>query len=274
MKMPKSIHGVDFSGARDAGNKIWIASGALKNKGCRITECRPAEELPGGGVDRAAAISALADFIVAKGFCAVGLDFPFGLPKALVKERTWKGFARNFGKRFPDESAFKEICVKEAGGRDLKRLTDIEQKTPFCPYNLRMFRQTYFGIRDLLAPLAHDGRGCVLPMMDPEPGKPWLLETCPASRLKKEGLYCPFKGREKSHLKTRERIFRWLCEEPGFGVDFSLKKRILADAGGDALDSVIAAFITFRALENPSWPHPPGFEKNRALYDIEGYVYS
>ena len=36
------IYGVDFSGAHDAGDKIWIAKGARHAKGLLIKECSSA----------------------------------------------------------------------------------------------------------------------------------------------------------------------------------------------------------------------------------------
>jgi hypothetical protein len=44
---------------------------------------------------------------------------------------------------------------------------------------------------------------------------------------------------------------------------------ILDDSGGDALDSVVAAFAIFRALRNPA-----GFvAAENDVYAVEGYVY-
>ena len=79
---------------------------------------------------------------------------------------------------------FKTKCNDAAGNNELKRKTDEETSTPFSPYNLRMFRQTYFGIKDILAPLVIDKIACVLPMQQPEQYKPWIIEICPASTLK------------------------------------------------------------------------------------------
>jgi hypothetical protein len=43
------VHGVDFSGAEDAGKSIWIATGIIKGKTLEIEEIRPAKELPTSG---------------------------------------------------------------------------------------------------------------------------------------------------------------------------------------------------------------------------------
>jgi len=38
MKQLRAIYGIDFSGAKDAGKKIWIAKGTPKGKGLLIKE--------------------------------------------------------------------------------------------------------------------------------------------------------------------------------------------------------------------------------------------
>ena len=56
-------------------------------------------------------------------------------------------------------------------------------------FRLRLYRQTYFGIRDVLYPLARDQQVCVLPMQSVLPDRAWILKICPASTLKRENLY-------------------------------------------------------------------------------------
>ena len=43
------VYGVDFSGARDAGRRIWLAEGRVGGGRLRVESCYPAEELPGSG---------------------------------------------------------------------------------------------------------------------------------------------------------------------------------------------------------------------------------
>src|SRR5262245_32051482 len=95
------IHGVDFSGAQDAGRRIWISSGAVEGGRLHVSETRPASELAGGGTDREPALAALIAFIRCQSGSAIGLDFPFGLPGALVRESSWKEFALAFPGRYP-----------------------------------------------------------------------------------------------------------------------------------------------------------------------------
>lgn len=41
------VFGIDFSGARDAGKKIWVVFGIIEEDTLRIDECCQARDLPG-----------------------------------------------------------------------------------------------------------------------------------------------------------------------------------------------------------------------------------
>ena len=45
MHPPHHIYGIDFSGAQDAGNKIWIAEGVVKVDSLFIEDCYRARDL-------------------------------------------------------------------------------------------------------------------------------------------------------------------------------------------------------------------------------------
>ena len=266
------VYGVDFSGAKDAGRRIWLAGGVVDGDALRIETCDRACELPGSGRSRERCLPVLRDFIAGETDCAFGLDFPFGLPQALVKQGSWDGFVRSFPDEYASPEEFRRICRAAAGGRELKRVTDRESKTPFAPYNIRLYRQTYFGIRDVLHPLVRDGLGCVLPMQRRRADKPWILEICPASTLKEARLYMhmPYKGRTEEHRAARAHILERLEATGELSIAApAVRAAVLGDHGGDALDSVIAALATFRALRDPI----PIVVKGGEPYALEGYVY-
>ena len=262
------IHGVDFSGAKDAGRKIWIARGIVKEDILLITECFQAEDLPGSGRDRKSSFRALGEFIRKQKDSIIGLDFPFGIPSTLVKEESWEKFVLSFQATYDGTEEFRRMCRSASGGAELKRVTDVKLKTPFSPYNLRLYRQTYFGIRDVLGPLIMNNTVCVLPMQKPLPDRAWVFEICPASTLKREKLSLSYKGRGEIKRTSRERILESIQKTGVLIVkESSLRSAILSDRGGDALDSVIAAFATFRALRSGLV-----FDKN-SPYASEGWVY-
>ncbi len=267
---PTRIYGVDFSGAAAAGRKIWIASGLAWRGALRIETCHRAEDLPGSGPDRATSLTALQDLIRGTKDAAFGLDFPFGLPAGLLQEKSWERFARAFPERYVTPEEFRESCRRSAGGRELRRVTDVQSRTPFSPYNLRLYRQTFFGIRDLLAPLVAQQAACVLPMQRALPGKSWIIEICPASLLKRERLYLPYKGKAARRRTVRARIVEDFENKGVLLTTPEVRRTILADANGDALDSVLAALCTFRALQSPAGLFP----SNHPAYAVEGYVYA
>lgn len=265
--LPSRVYGVDFSGAKHAGRTIWIAGGEVQDNALRIEDCRPAASLPASGKDRDIALAALRTFILEQTPCAVGCDFPFSLPREIVSQPSWQEFAREFAIDHPTPEAFKRWGLERGGGRELRRATDRDARTPFSAYNLRLYRQTYFGIRDLLAPLVATGQVSVLPMQPPVPGRTWLLEICPASTLKSLDLYVPYKRTETSAV--REGLLTKLAQDVRVVVSDAVREVVVRDHKGDALDSVIAAITTWRVLPEASQLR---CEDGR-LAAIEGYVF-
>jgi hypothetical protein len=142
-----TICGIDFSGAAKAGRKIWIAEAAVEANHLRINRCTRACDLVGSSRDRTRCLPVLREFIGRPGRFAYGADFPFGLPAALVEQSNWQEFVLNFAEKFPSDLEFSDLLHIRANAKELKRITDIEARTPLSPYNLRIFRQTYYGIR-------------------------------------------------------------------------------------------------------------------------------
>ena len=253
----QQVVGIDFSGARDAGNKIWIATGILRDSGVEITSCFPARDLPNAGSARELALPALVDYIAGETEAVFGLDFPFSLPADLIGEATWELFVAAFNRRFASADEFRSACNAATGGRELKRRTDVEARVPFCVYNLRLYRQTFEGITNVLYPLIRERRAIVIPLQQPRPGLPTIAEICPASLLKAEGLYWPYKGRTPKHRQGRLAIIRRLAERGLLHKPARRLHRVLVDdPGGDALDGAIAAIGAARAIRDPACTAP------------------
>ncbi len=281
--VPRAIYGVDFSGAQDAGRKLWVAAGHADGDRLRIDSCLQATELTGGGTKREQAHAALLRFILSSSVSAFGLDFPFSLSYRVIAPSTWETFVLEFSNHYPTPDAFQtamKFIGKEAVGLSavtvghetiLRRQTDIDAKTPFAPHNERLFRQTYYGIRDLLSPLVRYGRARILPMQEPVVGVPWLIEICPASTLKLGRLgplYQTYKASEAGARNHRASVLAALEDQ---GVRFNqprVRSKVLADDHGDALDSVLGAYATWRALQEPTSLIPRDAQER-----IEGRVY-
>lgn len=264
--LPNRVYGVDFSGAKVAGRKIWIAGGIVDGDTLRFDVCQRAATLPGAGRQLERALPALRDFVVQQRPCIVGLDFPFGLPRDLVKHARWEECALAFGDDHSEADSFKSACWQAAGSKELRRETDVDAETPFSPYNLRIYRQTYHGIRDVLAPLVRSGMARVLPMQPPAPGAVWLLEICPASTLKQMRLYQTYK--DANLAAVRDEILMGLGQHMSLVVPESICAEVVDDKNGDALDSVIAAVATFRALQDGIDSASEGVPTQ-----VEGFVY-
>jgi len=264
---PMVVHGVDFSGAADAGRRIWISSRVVHDGSLRITRTRPASELLGGSVVRATALRALRSFIQSASG-AIGLDFPFGLPRMVMSRPTWTEFILGFSSRYSSAGAFRGEC-RQVSVRELRRTTDADAHAPWAAWNWRLYRQTYFGITELIAPLVRDGRVRVLPMQEADYGSPLLLEICPASTLRRLGLTgLSYKGGADADRRTaRKAIISRLARATRVAIDPIARHRAIEDPGGDALDSLVAAVAVHRAIANERI-QPAG-----AIHQIEGFIY-
>lgn len=263
------IYGVDFSGSKRAGKKIWFASGIVQQGGLEIQSCRRISELTNGRSDRATCLRALRELIRSRPSSVWGCDFPFGLPQQLIEHERWTDFVLSFPTEYADEEEFSRKCRAISCGKELKRRTDTETATPFSAYNLRLYRQTFFGIRDVLEPLVREDVACVLPMQRADAGKPWILEVCPASTLKDAGINLRYKGKTAPHRAARWELLDWL-EHSGVSVtDDAVRSKALEDRDGDALDSIIASFAAWRNLGGLERPNPGG----PIAYLREGHVY-
>ncbi|PJF24424.1 MAG: hypothetical protein CUN53_17900, partial [Phototrophicales bacterium] len=225
----------------DAGRKIWLCSAQIYGDHLHIDALHRASELF-GAVERAFIYPALADFISRSGESIWGMDFPFSLTQSQISHTTWTTFAAQFANDYPTP----DDLYRDGKGHG-RRLTDIHAKTPFDPANLRIYRQTYYGIRDLLAPLALSGRACIVPIQAYSPSQPALIEVCPASTLKRLNLYRPYKGKGAASQAARAELLCRLREE-NMIWSANAEGSALSDAQGDALDALIAAYAAWKAL--------------------------
>ena len=247
----RRLWGVDFSGARDAGKAIWIAEGCLERGALRINRCVAMADEGRAMTGPVPCCEALASLIAANPDSLFGCDFPFSLPRQLIPDDSWEEFVLAFPRRFASAEDFRRSCHDAAGGRELRRPTDRVSRTPFSAYNIRIYRQTFHGIANLLHALVRDRLGAILPMQSARPDRAWLIEVCPASTLKSEGLYGSYKGCGADRALARRRILHGLVDRRLLHpLPRPLESTVLRNVGGDALDSVIAAVAGARALRS------------------------
>lgn len=254
-KIPTTILGVDFSGAQNAGEKIWICHSETVGGALHIQSLQRASELPDSSTQRELALNATREFVSSFPNAVCGFDFPFSLalesfPENARENLNWREWISSLPE-YSDAEEFKTAFP------DAARETDREAKTPFSPLNLRLFRQTFHGLRDVVLPLVESGALAfpfdALPLNEAEAESEnlRLLEICPASLLKKQKLYFSYKGRSTPQRENRETIWQQTQERTRVKMSAELSQRVFEDTEGDALDAVLAAVCVFRALQNP-----------------------
>lgn len=274
---PKStIYGVDFSGSKKACKKIWICESVPTDEGLKVQKCwnlekkceKKYEEKCGNPCDKPFEI--LTEFIASNPQAAFGLDFPFGLPKCLLCENNWESFVKRFHEQYKEPAQFYNDSHSMVE-KEPKRLTDIDAKSPWSPIFIQLHKQTYYGIKSVLYPLILNNSASIHPMQFLEESKPWVIEICPSSTLKFENLDCSFKKKGKK-AKESENNRKFILQElvdKKLIIDISPEAResAVVDKEGDALDSIIAAAATHRALKN-NFSVP-----DHELYKLEGHIY-
>lgn len=267
------LHGVDFSGASEPGESVWLTAAEPTDEGIRVTACRSAREAFGAS-DRAEVLSALRSFPVEGD--VVGVDASFGLPRPVLPERVaasddWREAIRWVAEAYVDADALAAQAdwkdrarASEADGVELKRRTDGPTGAN-SPYSFVTRYQTLHAMRDLLAPVLD--AVSVPPMVSGDGHGPTLIEVYPAATLRDLGL--PDRTYKEPGAEAREKRERILVGLREWGVELpeAFGDRVLGDADGDALDSLVAAVATARAVAS-------GFAVEGERYDpVEGYIY-
>jgi hypothetical protein len=268
------IYGVDFSGARDAGEATWLAAATTGDGGLHVERCRPLSALA-GTADRGPALATLRERL--QDADAAGLDFSFGLPAPVHDAESWPEFLRWFPGEFDDPEEMRTRCRERTeyrtdGERSFVGRTTDDPLGASSPYHWLVAHQTFHGVRDVLGPLVTDGAVTVEPMQDRESEadeRPVLCEVYPAATLRALDLPAErYKdsdaGDRGAYAERRERIVAGLPDDVTLAGP--VETAALDDEGGDALDAVVAAFAAYRAAAD-------GFATDREYHPVEGYIY-
>ncbi|WP_135613153.1 hypothetical protein [Methanococcoides sp. AM1] len=263
------IYGVDFSGSKTACKKIWVSRGTIHNRTLHINSCCPISDLMPESIskDRDNCLSFLRYLISTETKAIFGLDLSLGFPEAMIDGQSWESSILNFSKNYNSPEDFRAKCRSAMGNKEVKRKTEIQKKAPFCVYNLRLYRQTYYGIKYIIEPLLKKEHVRIMPIQEPLPEKALLAEICPACTLKRNDIYVPYKGKSNRELENRRMILAaiktWKIE-----LEKKVVKAALENAEGDALDSILAAYAAHSALQEMETDQPLAKE-----YMSEGMIY-
>lgn len=232
-----ALHGVDFSGARDPRSKIWVATASVDASG--VTNAHTTN-----GYTHAALVELISAGTGDGRRHLWLIDAPVSLSRDMLQRHgvgpSWDEQAAWLASCDTPE-AWRAIC-RQAGTDEMKRICDVTMGVPFAPANLRMFRQTWRCIVDVLAPLRRLG-AAVVPFDDPEASKVVIAEGGPVCVLRHHGRPTRgYKGREPAHREIRGRIARRLGEalaEHRIDLDSATRAAAIDDHEGDALDSLL-----------------------------------
>ncbi|MFB6218603.1 MAG: DUF429 domain-containing protein [Halobacteriaceae archaeon] len=283
VRPPDRVYGIDLGvGRADAGRRTWVTAAVPVEGGVRVEHCGPATAVLDAAPDRPATLRALREFVRDRdGGAAVGLDCPFGLPAdlatRLVGAVDWQTFLTAFPRQFAGPDDLEAACTAWARTRGDRTYRLRRSEAAFgaqCAYGFVGKHLTYHGIAGLLEPLRADA--AALPMdlpgaasRDGPPARPLLLETYPAGALAARGL--PSEGYKTDTDAARERRARCLDGLPAV-LPEPVRETVRDDAGGDALDSVVAAAVAARATRSREAALPDDLP--RRDWALEGYVYT
>ena len=304
----RPVYGVDFSAAAgDAGTKTWIARGIAANGTLTLTGVEPlATGAALDDADRATALPALAAWLRGIDDRAVaGLDFPFGLPRFIVEAAghdSWRSFLSGFpdtlgggGSGHDDAAAdpvrvFAERCVdltdQHGEGTYDNRQTDAAVGAR-SPYGFIADTITFYGMRDVLAPIIDDVRIAPMDVVDhlkgnglrwrPDaPAGPTIVETYPAAVFEALGLHrTRYKGTSDVEATRRRQNAEGIVAtgDVTYNTNADLVDRIVANHHGDALDAVAACLGAFVASETEYAVTTDEFDDPAAIA-LEGYIYA
>ncbi len=257
-----NLYGVDFSGGQETarGNpKIWIASWSLHQETVTLRR---------GNDNGALCRSDLPAFVQHRPGWWV-FDFPFG-----VARESAEAILHN---PRPDWAGWLEWCAAEGNAterRDLarqminaagvpwstRRHVDEEHGTTWFPLFEQLYRQTIYGAREVLQPLAQMDRMTVsvLPWHDLGEVPTIVTEGFPGMTIRRRlGLAgSGYKGLRNEHSLERQAIINSLMSPPyHVPIPQDVIQRAVADTEGDAVDALVllvAAWVS-QSLGDAAW---------------------
>ncbi len=264
------LWGIDFSAARTPGSDIWIAQGIFYQNYLEIEQLSSLHELAGISAQTSlqACLHALTAILLQFQPVCVALDFPFSLPRDILPAPSVSQLYDRFFEVFPEPESLLRQCTRAK--RQPLRYTDRIQRVPFSPCNLRLYRQTYWGMGTVLRALWHIPQVAILPFRPFSWDAMNLVEICPASVLKHNGLYRPYKGTQAHHREGRKRILDWMVQTFPVTMPSEIKERVWNQAGGDALDAMVALLPLLQLFRRYHTIPPPAF----TIAYQEGWIYT
>jgi hypothetical protein len=252
------LHGVDFSGADSGGShKIRVATRAVR--GTRGAPPKTGAPARMGGRARDAGLRSEASETTVERMDRRGLldrirasatdgnvhfwriDAPVGMPMSTLESHEVRGdwlavaeWMESFGGARPWRAALRSIERTEP-----RRVADHDARTPMAPMNLRVFKQTWTLVCEVLLPLAREGQVSIEPMRPLRGATVSVGEGCPASVLQRRGWPSrAYKGQGEPPQRVREEILRRL-RGAGVRTSAAVERQAAEDIEGDIVDALV-----------------------------------
>ena len=228
------LHGVDFSGADSGGAaKIRVVERNLRARGEPVSLR--------GRFDRRTLLRLMLESAREPGEHLWRIDAPFSLPietlDAFEVPHDWLAMARWMA-AFGSPRGWRHD-VRTIHRKEPKRVCDASEATPMAPMNLRVFKQTWTLICEVLLPLAEAGVHIEPLVNRAQESRMVVCEGCPASVLRRFGWPSKgYKGQGDPPRVVRATILERL---PSVGVRMTdaLAREAMDDPEGDLLDAIL-----------------------------------
>lgn len=222
-------HGVDYSGAKGGGgSKIVIATRDAQGvvsvrRGATRQDLQRAIRTANDDGDRH----------------LWRIDAPISLPESVLDAhgipRDWLAMAR-WMHTFESARDWRR-ALRAVDRKERKRTCDRAARAPLAPMNLRVFKQTWTAVCELLLPLAEEGMH--IAPVHPTETPSILTEACPASVLDRIGESARgYKGRDAVHQSRRSELCAVLVDR-GLDLPDQVIRHAERDAQGDVLDALL-----------------------------------
>ncbi len=271
-RSPERVYSAIFDAhAQESGDRSWFVEAEVSGQSLHVVDCTPIAERFGVSPHRTDTVAALVSFLAdLGGRNAVGFDFPFGLPKAVIPERRWRRFVDQLPDWFSSPEDMAKRCrmharlVTDGAETNVLRATE-EPLSAVTAYDERLCTETFYGIRDVLRPLVLTDTARVVPMQLPSEDLPLVLETYPAGTL--DALRCQTPEGDRPGDGPPPALVLDSLSDRSVEFPSSVRERVL-DGDDNALEAVVAAFATFRNAVDPT-----NLRMTDELPSVEGYIY-
>jgi Protein of unknown function (DUF429) len=250
------IYGVDFTCAPRPAKPITVAAGFLERKDLVVDE-----------VEKLESFAAFEALLTRPGPWVGGFDFPFSLPRELVRDLAWPAAWKALVGHCAalSRQQFRDVldayrATRQVGSKYAHRATDLPagSSSPMKLVNPPVALMFHEGAPRILASGAH------VPALLKGDASRVALEAYPGLLARKHlGIRQSYKSDTRSeHTSARKAVRRRIVEalKDGRPLGITLRTRIerelVADGSGDTLDAVMCAVQAAWAAGQPGYGLP------------------